>query len=107
MCEGGQKLISKNISKNGAFQLRSAVLDTPLEGFLRSLSVELVVTLLNVPILKHTPCCSVWDAVELLCLTEIDAGHSIDLSKTEVLDSKPYQTSEQVLSLASVQQLIY
>ena len=49
MGEGSQKLISNY----GSFQLRSAVC-TP-EGY--PFSVELVVTLLNVPALKHTACC--------------------------------------------------
>ena len=34
-------------------------------------SVELVLIPLNVPTLKHAPCCGVWVAVEHLCLTEI------------------------------------
>ena len=35
--------------------------------------VQLVFIVLNVPTLKHTPCCSVWIAVDDLHLTEVYA----------------------------------
>ena len=46
----------------------SGVLYTPPEGF--PILCELVVVLLNMPALKHAPCCSVWVAVEHLCLIQ-------------------------------------